>query len=97
LVQKFYTEHKAEGLIVLGLNIDDDPSGVFGFVKKFGMTYPILFAGSSSVPSDYEVEGIPHFVFIGPDGKIVRRYEGFSYEMVNAWEDDFQSTQKKKQ
>ena len=45
LVQEFYMRHKSEGLEVLGLNMDDDPSGVYGFVKQFKMTYPVLFAG----------------------------------------------------
>ncbi len=95
LVQEFYAQHKDEGLVVLGLNMDDDPSGVYGFVKKFKMTYPVLFAANTSVPSDYEVQGIPHFAFIDPNGHILRIYQGFSYEMVRAWEEDFQSTQKK--
>jgi thiol-disulfide isomerase/thioredoxin len=95
LVQEFYKRHEAEGVVVLGLNMDDDPSGVYGFVKQFKMTYPVLFAGNSSVPSDYEVEGIPHFVFIDPDGRIVQVYSGFSYAMIDSWERDFQNTVKK--
>jgi thiol-disulfide isomerase/thioredoxin len=90
MVQRFYLEHKDEGLVVLGLDMDDEPSGVYGFVKQFKMTYPVLFAGNSSVGSDYEVDGIPHFVFIGPDGRILQIYSGFSYEMAQSWEEDFQ-------
>jgi len=88
LVQSFYMRHKDEGVVVLGLNMDDDPSGVYGFVKRFKMTYPVLFAGNSSAGSDYEVDGIPHFVFVGPDGRIIQIYSGFSYEMAQNWEDD---------
>src|ERR1700689_4864587 len=55
-VQEFYMRHKDEGLVVLGMNMDDEPSGVFGFVKHFKMTYPVLFAGNSSAPGDYDVE-----------------------------------------
>ena len=95
MVQEFYLRHKAEGLVVLGLNIDDEPSGVFGFVKHFKMTYPVLFAAQSSVPGDYEVEGIPHFVFIDSSGQIFQRYQGFSYAMVQAWEEDLQKALKK--
>jgi thiol-disulfide isomerase/thioredoxin len=95
LVQEFYAHHKAEGLVVVGLNMDEDPSGVPAFVKHFKMTYPVLLAGSSSVSSDYEVEGIPHFVFIDPEGKVIRIYPGFSYAMVGAWEEDLQNSLKK--
>src|SRR5262245_7261772 len=95
MVQDFYARHKDEGLVVLGLNMDDDPSGVYGFVKKFKMTYPVLFAAESSVPSDYEVMGIPHFVFIDADGRIMRRYEGFSFEMARSWEENLRIALKK--
>jgi len=90
LVQEFYRRHKDDGLVVLGLNMDDEPSGVYGFVKQFKMTYPVLFAANSSVPGDYEVDGIPHFVFVGPDGRIIQIYSGFSYEMPRSWEEDLQ-------
>jgi len=86
MVQEFYKRHKKDGLVVLGLNIDDDPSSVYAFVQHFGMTYPVLFAGGSGVPADYEVEGIPSFFIIDAEGRVVRHYEGFSEEMVDAWE-----------
>ena len=95
MVQDFYARHKAEGLVVIGMNMDDDPSGVFAFVKKFKMTYTVVFAGNSTAPSDYEVEGIPHFVFIDSLGHVTRIYQGFSPEMVDAWEEDFKASQKK--
>ena len=95
LVQEFYMRHKDEGMVVLGLNMDDDPAGVFGFVKHFKMTYPVLFAANSTVPSDYEVDGIPHFVFIDTEGHILQIYQGFSVEMPTYWERDFQVSLKK--
>jgi hypothetical protein len=58
------------------------------------MTYPVLLAGGTSVPSDYEVDGIPHFVFLDDQGRIVQIFEGFSYAMIDSWEQDFQSVVK---
>ena len=76
--------------MVLGMNVDDDPSGVNAFVKQFHMTYPVLYAGGTSVSEAYQVEGIPSFIFIDPQGRIVKRYEGFRFDMVDAWEYEFQ-------
>jgi thiol-disulfide isomerase/thioredoxin len=90
MVQEFYRRHKDEGVVVLGVNVDDDPTPVYPFVKEFGMTYPVLLAGSSNVSSDYEVGGLPHFVLVDPQGRIADRYEGFSMRMVSLWEDDLQ-------
>jgi thiol-disulfide isomerase/thioredoxin len=95
MVQDFYARHKDEGMVVLGLNIDDEPSGVYSFVKKFKMTYPVLLAGNSSVASDYEVQGIPHFVFIDPQGRVLRVYQGFAPDIVGSWEEDLKTALKK--
>jgi cytochrome c biogenesis protein CcmG, thiol:disulfide interchange protein DsbE len=90
LVQKFYLKHKDAGLVVLGMNIDEEPSPVFPFVKRFHMTYPVLFAGASSAPEDFRVEGVPTFIFLDTQGHIVDGFEGFSPDMPDAWEADFQ-------
>ncbi len=93
-MQRFYQKHKDEGLVVLGLNIDDDPSQVYAFVKQFKMTYPVLYAGGTPVPEAYGVEGIPSFFFIDPQGQVVRRYEGFKLDMAEDWEYELQHLKK---
>ncbi|MFA5975684.1 MAG: TlpA disulfide reductase family protein [Elusimicrobiota bacterium] len=85
-VQAFYNRHKQEGLVVLGLNMDDDRQAVFPFVQQFQLTYPILHAGESSVGSDYGVGALPTFVFVDPQGRLVTKYDGFSTDMPNTWE-----------
>jgi thiol-disulfide isomerase/thioredoxin len=90
LVKKFYEAHKDEGLKVIGMNVDEDPSGVLPFVKQFQIPYPVVFAGASSASEEYAVEGIPTFIFIDAQGRIVQRFEGFRIEMVDAWEYEFQ-------
>ncbi len=90
LVQRFYKEHQDEGLVVLGINVDEDPSGVYSFVKHFGITYPVVLAGNTPTPESYGVEGIPLFVFVDKNGQVVRRFEGFRPDMYEAWESEFQ-------
>ncbi len=86
MVQAFYERHAKEGLVVLGLNMDEDPSHVPLFVKNYKITYPIVLAGLSSVPGEFGMEGIPLFIFIDKKGFLVDRYDGFSPEMSSAWE-----------
>lgn len=90
MLQAFYKKHQNNDLVVLGINMDDDPSGVYSFVEKIGITYPVLYGGSSDIGSNYRVEGIPSFVFIDRKGQIVDRYDGFSAEMLPAWESTLQ-------
>lgn len=91
LVQQFYMKHKEDGLVVLGVNMDDDPAPVIPFVEHFHMTYLVLYGGASSVSSEYRVQGIPTFIFIDAKGQIHHRFEGFSREMPRAWEEEFQA------
>jgi thiol-disulfide isomerase/thioredoxin len=86
LVQEFYRRNKDNGLIVLGLNIDEDPVDVPLFVKKFKMTYPVLLAGNTNIPMQFNMEGIPLFLFIDKDGNIVERFDGFAPQMFDAWQ-----------
>ena len=76
--QAFYEKNKAKGLVVLGINMNDDPAEVFPFVKQMKMTYPVLYAATSSVPAQYAMEGLPLFIVVDPAGNVTRRYDGFS-------------------
>jgi hypothetical protein len=88
MVQKFYERNKGTGLIVLGINIDEDPSGVYAFVKQFQMSYTVVLGGASSVPQDFRVEGIPLFIFVDPKGRITQRWEGFGMGMAGHWQEE---------
>jgi thiol-disulfide isomerase/thioredoxin len=87
-VQKFYETHKDKGLVVLGVNVDEDPSNVYAFVKHFNMTYPVLYGGGTPISDAYGVEGIPMFVFIDPQGRITRRFNGFDPSLTRDWEEE---------
>jgi cytochrome c biogenesis protein CcmG/thiol:disulfide interchange protein DsbE len=86
LVQDFYERHKASGVAVLGINVDDDPSEVYPFVKHFKMTYPVLYAGTSSVQADLGVQSLPTFMLLDGEGKLVERFDGFHPSIVDAWD-----------
>jgi thiol-disulfide isomerase/thioredoxin len=89
LLQAFYQRHKEEGLVVLGVNMDEDPRDVYSFVKHFKMTYPVVYGASSTVPDTYQVSGLPTFIFIDAQGRITKRFEGFNPAMAEDWEREF--------
>lgn len=89
-VEAFYERHKKDGLVVLGMNMDDDPSVVYAFAKRMKVPYPVLFAGDSSVAADYRLDGFPTFFFIDAQGNADQAFEGFSPYMPDAWESELQ-------
>jgi cytochrome c biogenesis protein CcmG, thiol:disulfide interchange protein DsbE len=68
-------------LVVLGLNVDDDPEELQHFLKVRTLSYPILIAGDfpSPIPIIYDLVGtLPLTIVIDPDGYIVYLQIGFS-------------------
>lgn len=66
--------------------MDEDPSAVADFVKTFGIHYPVLLAGASEIANQYGVRGIPTFVIIDQQGRIRRRFVGYSEGLEHLWD-----------
>jgi peroxiredoxin len=76
-----YEEHKDEGLVVVGVGLDDGGAGVLRpFVEQNGVTYPIL-VGNRDVGQAYRLQGIPTTFILDRDGRIAARHVGFNAEI----------------
>ncbi len=58
------------GLIVLAVNVREGPNLVGGFIKRLGVTFPVLLDPSGSVSDRYRVHALPTTVLVTPDGVI---------------------------
>ena len=70
-----YEAHKAEGLMILGINLSyaDSLSDIEAFVSEFHVTFPILLDAEGVVAGKlYPMPGIPTSIFINRDGTIAR-------------------------
>jgi cytochrome c biogenesis protein CcmG, thiol:disulfide interchange protein DsbE len=70
-----YENHKAQGLVVLGVNLtsQDSLTDVKAFVQEFKMTYPVLLDETGKVSEDlYRLRGLPLSVFVNQAGLITR-------------------------
>lgn len=68
--------HKADGLKIIGINLDEDRAAVDAFMAKHPeMTWPQVFDGkgwASAVGELYGIEAVPHRILIGKDGVILK-------------------------
>ena len=69
-IQKMYEGLSSEGLVVLAVNLQENPATVKEFVQTFGFTFPVLLATSREVPLAYNIRGIPSTFFIDKNGII---------------------------
>jgi thiol-disulfide isomerase/thioredoxin len=63
-------EHEAQGLVVLGIDADEDPEAVRAFARELGITYPVGI-DRGWIRGNYRVAAFPTTVLVGADGKIV--------------------------
>lgn len=75
--ERMWKRYEAEGLKVIGVNLQDSAEGAREFVNQVGVTYPIALDTDGSLARKLGVRGLPQTFFIGED---------FRFEKVSAGE-----------
>jgi len=66
-----------EGLVVLGVSVDEDESALRRFVREHGLTFPMLRdPGGRGTAAAYGIGGYPETLIVGPDGVVLESYRG---------------------
>lgn len=75
---EFQREHEDDGLVVLGLSVDDTPEQIRPFAAEFQVNYPMLVGrGREDFQEAYgPVWGLPVTFFIDRDGTLCRTHLG---------------------
>jgi peroxiredoxin len=93
-LQEMYEKYKDQGFVIFGIAMDgpDTVSGVAPFVRRNGLTYPILLDQESQVVGLYNPHrSAPFNVFIGLDGKVSSTREGYNLGDEKAIEETVQA------
>jgi peroxiredoxin len=70
-IEGMYQEHQADGLVVLGVAVQDSREAVVAFADEVGATYPIVIDADGPVAAEYGALALPVHYWIDPHG-IVR-------------------------
>jgi len=78
LLDKLHREMGSR-LVILGLDIDDEPDVLQHFLQTRPLSYPLLMAGdfSSPIPKTYDLGALPLTIVINPDGYVTYLQTGF--------------------
>lgn len=71
-----YAANKDEGLVVIGLNMQEGRDLITPFAEDFGMNFPILIDRDGDVADQYRLIGLPTTYFIDANGVIVSIFRG---------------------
>ena len=76
-LQALYDRHVTEGLIVIGLAMDDDADAPLEFVRTRGTTFPIALDQNHAQYETWKLTMMPTTVVLDRSGNIHRRYDGY--------------------
>lgn len=85
-LSRLHDDYADRNFKVVGLAVlSGTPDEVAEFLEPYGVTYPIVVV-ERDVPDSFLVLSYPTYVLLGPDGKILRIYQGQPndlYELVS--------------
>lgn len=71
-----YEQYKDKGVQILAVNIGESEVVVNDFIKKYGLSFPVLRDKEQEVLNAYGVNPLPITFLIDKDGKVVRIHTG---------------------
>jgi peroxiredoxin len=69
-IQEVYDEWSEQGLMVLAINIHEDPPSVDRYIQDYNLSFPVLFDLEGKVAERYNIQYIPTTYFIDAEGII---------------------------
>jgi peroxiredoxin len=77
LLEGLYAKYQRAGLVMLGINIDEDAAEAAEMAKTLQVSYPILFDARKEVSRAYQLGTMPVTVLIDREGVVRYVSEGF--------------------
>jgi len=76
LLERTWLENRAKGLVVLGVDANDYSADARRFVRKHGLTYPIVLDPHGSTLGHWGVPGLPTTFVVDRRGRVVAKVVG---------------------
>lgn len=76
LLQSVYQAHRERGLVVVAIDVAENPATVAQFAQELGLTFPILLDQQVGVSTAFQVNALPTSFFVDRDGVIRASYMG---------------------
>jgi len=76
ILERIAKRYEKQGLVVLGVNVDDPPEVARSHALKQRLSYPIVMDTSRDASRKYSVEKLPSLVVIDREGRVVKYMTG---------------------
>ena len=71
VLEQAWRDHRDDGLVVLGVDAQDFKRDARSFMRRFGITYPVVHDGKGSTLGRWGVSGFPETFCVDRRGRIV--------------------------
>lgn len=78
-IETMNKKYSARGLGVIGICVEDEASAAEGFVKAFGLTFPVAYKGAE-ISRKYKTQGVPYIFLLSKDHVIHNVWAGYDPE-----------------
>ncbi len=70
-LERLHRERAADGVVVLGVSVDDPGAQLADFVRQLNLTFPVLWDQTKQVGAAYRASSIPISYLVSPEGQLV--------------------------
>lgn len=75
-LEAMWRKYREQGVVFVGVNIQDKEESARAFLDEFGITYPNGLDRGARIAIEYGVWGLPETFFIDRDGRITSKHVG---------------------
>ena len=79
-------EYADEGLVIIGVNLDNDLQEAEKFLEEFSADFKIHYDQDKALAKQYGVQVMPSTYILGRDGELVARHFGFKVKQQDEYE-----------
>lgn len=75
-MERAWEQVRDEGIMMLAVNVGEDPDTVFTFTADYPVSFPLLLDQDATVTESWPLRGLPTTYVIDPRGRVVYRAIG---------------------
>jgi peroxiredoxin len=73
LLKDLYAKYRDQGLVIVGVSLDEDPKALQEMVSSKGVTWPQVRDAEGAIVKLFNVKGTPTYYVLDRDGKIAAK------------------------
>ena len=77
LLDALYKRYSKLGFTLVGVNVEEDPSGAGAYLEETPVSFPILFDSNNEVSELYDVNAMPSTVMVDRQGNMRFLHKGY--------------------